>query len=127
HAIWRKLLAMSAEVGRREPQFLSKFVPADHRPNDAIRSAQHRRRFVEIAGFNRISDRGAADDVSIYHHWRDADDLEVMSYSQLLQQSQIAGAVSSEGPLVADTDFAQRLRIRCQLPHELLRRGGGEG
>ena len=109
NAVWRKLLAVRAQIRRGEPDFLSEIVAVDHCPKNRVFAAEHFGRFCKGAFFNRLPNGRAADDAPIFLYRQNSDNLEIGLRAQSLQEIEVPASIFAERPLVTDTDFAKGL------------------
>src|SRR5205807_5055057 len=77
NAVRRELFAVRAQVCRREPNLFSKVVTVRHGSKNCVFAAEHFCSFREVAFFDRLSDRCAANDRFVYFDRWNPNDVEI--------------------------------------------------
>ena len=122
-----KLLGFQSEVGGGEAQFSSQLTALDNGAVNGVVAAEEAGSGGEVATFDGKTDPGAADGFFGDDHGGDAVNLETHGLAKSRQGLQIAAAAFAEGPIVADSDTAQRTGCPGKRSYEGIRREGGEG
>ena len=120
-AIGRELFAMCAQVGGRIANLVTDSLTVYDRAQNSVFATKHFRRSLEIAVFHRLAYGGAADDISVHRHRRDANNGKIEAGAQFFQQIEISRPIFSERPFVADANFAQRFGMLDQSGDKFFR------
>ena len=78
NAIGRKLFAMRAKVCSGKPELSPQLRTFSHRSENGVVATEHCGGTSKIAALNSGANGSAAYHCSIYFHWRDSDDIELM-------------------------------------------------
>src|SRR4029079_879837 len=107
-AIWRKLLAMSAQIRRWKSDLFRETCTVHDRAKDSVLMAQHLGRLREVTSFDSATDRRAAHGLAVRErNGGNSNDVEVELRAQLPEKGKISAPVFSERPFMSDTDFTQ--------------------
>ena len=77
---------MRAQVRGRKTKLAPELFTTNHSPKDCIFASEHLRGLHEIARFDRLPNRRAADHFAVHLHRFHADNVEAASFAELLQQ-----------------------------------------
>lgn len=105
--VWGELLAVGAEIGRWEPEFGTELGSLNHCSEHRVIASEQLGCCGQVTGFYGATDGGAADDLALDCHGRDAHLVEAEPVAHSVEQLEVAGAVLAEGPLVTDTNLPQ--------------------
>src|SRR2546430_13100248 len=98
NAVWRKLLAVRAEVGSWVTKFFPKLFASFDCAQNRILAAEHYSGRCEIALFHGLPDGGATDDRAVHFYRRDSHHIETKHTPQLLPKNTTCRATLSSLP-----------------------------
>ncbi len=106
NSVRRKLFAVRTEIGGGKADLIPDGFAMHHRAENGVIAAQHFGGFGEISGLDGLPDRRAADDMAIHADRGNADDVEIETVAEFLEQIEIAGTILAKRPLMSDANFA---------------------
>lgn len=106
------------EIGGGESELAPEFVPFHHYGREGIGAAQHLTGSVKIPRANGFPDAGAADDLAVERHSRDAVDGELKFRTERFQDRHVAAALVAEYEIRADADALEATEVARELADE---------